>query len=135
MRLRLRCSATEKPLKVLNGLQGRLGGFPFRLRIEQRLLFCLGLAIAGRRANQSLLQLRPYLNRLGMFVWNVLAYHHQAHLEDRVATVRLVDDLLKLVMGDDCKPVHGGHAGTLAIWQAEATANRLLDQRPRVKRP
>ena len=52
----------------------------------------------------------------------------------RVGFVGLVDDLLKLVVRDDVQAVHRRDASTLAVWQAQATADGLLDQDARVRR-
>ena len=54
------------------------------------------------------------------------------HLDDGVAAVRLVDDFLEAVMGDDAEAIDLRHTGALAVWQTKATADGLLDQDLRV---
>ena len=55
--------------------------------------------------------------------------------DDRVRIVGVIDDLLKLVVRDDGQPIHGGYAGALAVGQAQAATDGLLDQRLRVRSP
>ncbi|MNW22532.1 hypothetical protein D3C71_2240610 [compost metagenome] len=49
-------------------------------------------------------------------------------MDQRVLLVGAVDDFLKAVMGNDAQAIHGHHAGTLAIRQAQATTDGLLGQ-------
>lgn len=55
--------------------------------------------------------------------------------DDRIRPVRLINDLLKAIVGDDIQAVHGCRAGVSAVRQAEPAADRLFDQGPCVGGP
>ena len=47
---------------------------------------------------------------------------HQLHVKGRIWPVRLVDDLLEPVVGDDVESIDCHHAGAFAVGQAQAAA-------------
>src|ERR1039457_7106441 len=57
-----------------------------------------------------------------------------ADADDRVGAVCVVDDLLEAIVSDDGETVHRRDTDALAVREAQTAADRLLDERPRVRR-
>ncbi|KFB74667.1 MAG: hypothetical protein AW09_000003 [Candidatus Accumulibacter phosphatis] len=89
----------------------------------------------GRRQAQFGGQLRLRHHRGRFLPERIRIQHEGLQVDRRVRLVGLGDDLLKLVVGDDVQPIHGRHAGALAIGQTQAAPDGLLDEDAGIGRP
>ncbi|OPY77479.1 MAG: hypothetical protein A4E70_02589 [Syntrophus sp. PtaU1.Bin005] len=80
-------------------------------------------------------QIRLRYHRDRLLPQRRLVQHDGLQPDCRIGAVGLVDDFLKLVVGDDVQTVHGHDAGPFAVGQAEAPADGLFNEDAGIGRP
>src|SRR5260370_13037329 len=99
-------------LEVVEWLQSPLRDWFFSFRIEERLLFRQGGSPGNLADNRW-----GDLDHLQITVGNVTP-NHDARSYDRVRLVRLVNDFLEMVVGDDGETIYRDDADSLTIGQS-----------------
>src|ERR1700677_2695783 len=108
---------TGEPFELLDDLQSRFCDGLLSFRVEKRLLFRQG-SISSDPADNH----RGHLDHLHLTVGNITP-DHDASSYDRVRFVRLINNFLKMVMGDNSESIYSNNADSLAIGQPQSSTD------------